>query len=48
MDGHGFSIALNRFGEGRALEGVQSEIGLGIAKLHFELGAGNGSFAWAA
>jgi len=24
-------------------EGVQSEIGLGIAKLHFELGAGNGS-----
>lgn len=31
-----------------ALEGVQSEIGLGIAKLHFELGAGNGSFAWAA
>jgi len=27
-----------------ALEGV----GLGIAKLHFELGAGNGSFAWAA
>lgn len=31
-----------------ALEGLQSEICLGIAKLHFELGAGAGNFAWQA
>lgn len=30
-----------------ALEGLQPEIGLGIAKLHFELGAGAGKFSWA-
>lgn len=32
---------------GEALEGVQAEICLGVAKLHFELGAGEGNFAWA-
>lgn len=30
-----------------ALDGVQAEIGLGIAKLHFELGAGADRFTWA-
>ncbi|MCH9276475.1 nitroreductase [Bifidobacterium amazonense] len=30
-----------------ALEGVQSDIGLGIARLHFELGAGHTEFVWA-
>ncbi|KAB7787981.1 nitroreductase family protein [Bifidobacterium cebidarum] len=29
-----------------ALEGVQAHICLGIAKLHFELGAGAGNFTW--
>lgn len=29
-----------------ALDGVQAEIGLGIAKLHFELGAGTDRFTW--
>lgn len=30
-----------------ALEGVQAEIGLGIAKLHFELAADDADFVWA-
>lgn len=30
-----------------ALDGVQAEICLGVARLHFELGAGDADFAWA-
>lgn len=33
--------------QAQALDGVQAHICLGIAKLHFELGAGNDHFTWA-
>ena len=40
-------LADGRTVRAEALEGVQPEIGLGIAKLHFELAAGTDSFVWA-
>lgn len=40
-------LADGRTIRGEALEGVQAEICLGVAKLHFELGAGEGNFVWA-
>lgn len=40
-------LADGRTVKAEALEGVQTEIGLGIAKLHFELGAGTDNFVWA-
>ena len=40
-------LADGRTVRAEALEGVQPEIGLGIAKMHFELAAGTDSFVWA-
>ncbi|KAB8295527.1 nitroreductase family protein [Bifidobacterium avesanii] len=40
-------LADGRTVRGEALDGVQAEICLGVAKLHFELGAGGDNFVWA-
>lgn len=40
-------LADGRTVRAEALDGVQPEICLGIAKLHFKLAAGSGSFVWA-
>ncbi|WP_244569398.1 nitroreductase family protein [Bifidobacterium hapali] len=40
-------LADGRSVHAEALDDVQSEIGLGIAKLHFELGAGDTDIVWA-